>query len=200
MELNDQNNLIRNSFIKMLLKKGKKSIAENLYNNILIELRKKTKQKPLFILIKTIDILAPKLKLINVPVSKRRTRKKKNKYFLMFLNKEKQVKDAVNWLLSFSRKRKTNFLKNILNEILGTFNNKSKSIVKRDDTYIEIQKLRYNIKFNSTVNLLDKEEDFSTFSKKKKINIYYLKNNKYNNNVPNLKIGISKKGINIRHY
>ena len=177
MELNDQNNLIKNSFIKMLLKKGKKSIAENLYNNILIELRKKTKQKPLFILIKTIDILAPKLKLINVPVSKRRTRKKKNKYFLMFLNKEKQIKDAVNWLLFFSRKRKTNFLKNILNEILGTFNNKSKSIVKRDDTYIEIQKLRYNIKFNSTVNLLDKNEDFSTFSNKKK-NKYLLNNKK----------------------
>jgi len=167
MELNDQNNLIRNLFIKMLLKKGKKSIAENLYNNILIELRKKTKQKPLFILIKTIDILAPKLKLINVPVSKRRTRKRKNKYFLMFLNKEKQIKDAINWMLSFSRKRKTNFLKNILNEILSTLNNKSKSIVKRDDIYIEVQKLRYNIKFNTTVNLLDKDDN-SNFSKKKK--------------------------------
>jgi len=174
MELNDQNNLIRNLFIKMLLKKGKKSIAENLYNNILIELRKKTKQKPLFILIKTIDILAPKLKLINVPVSKRRTRKRKNKYFLMFLNKEKQIKDAINWMLSFSRKRKTNFLKNILNEILSTLNNKSKSIVKRDDIYIEVQKLRYNIKFNTTVNLLDKDDN-SNFSKKKK-NKYLLLN------------------------
>nr|YP_008475340.1 ribosomal protein S7 [Achlya hypogyna]YP_008475371.1 ribosomal protein S7 [Achlya hypogyna]AGS55481.1 ribosomal protein S7 [Achlya hypogyna]AGS55482.1 ribosomal protein S7 [Achlya hypogyna] len=169
MELNDQNNQIRNSFIKMLLKKGKKSIAENLYNNILIELRKKTKQKPIFILIKTIDILAPKLKLINVPVSKRKTRKKKNKYFLMFLNKEKQIKDAINWLLFYSRKRKANFLKNIINEILGTFNHKSKSIIKRDETYIEIQKLRYNIKFNTTVNLLDKDDDISLKKKNKYI-------------------------------
>ncbi len=171
MELNNQNNLIKNLFIKMLLKKGKKSIAENLYNNILIELRKKTKQKPLFILIKTIDILAPKLKLINVPVSKRKTRKKKSKYFLMFLNKEKQIKDAINWLLFFSRKRKTNFLKNILNEILGTYNNKSKSITKRDDNYIEIQKLRYNIKFNATTNLLDDNE----LNLNKKKNKYMLK-------------------------
>ena len=170
MELNNQNNIIKNLFIKMLLKKGKKSIAENLYNNILIELRKKTKQKPLFILIKTIDILAPKLKLINVPVSKRKTRKKKSKYFLMFLNKEKQIKDAINWLLLFSRKRKTNFIKNIINEIIGTFNNKSKSISKRDDTYIEIQKLRYNIKFNTTINLLDNNE-----LNKKKNNKYLLK-------------------------
>lgn len=169
MELNDQNNLIKNSFIKMLLKKGKKSIAENFYNNILIELRKKTKQKPIFILIKTIDILAPKLKLINVPVSKRKTRKKKNKYFLMFLNKEKQIKDAINWILFFSRKRKSNLLKNILNEVLGTFNNKSKCLIKRNDTYLEIQKLRYNIKFNTTINLLDQKNEFK-FVQKKKIN------------------------------
>lgn len=172
MELKDQNNLIRISFIKMLLKKGKKSIAENLYNNILIELRKKTKQNPIFILIKTIDILAPSLKLINVPVSKRRTRKRKNRYFLMFLNKEKQIKDAINWILSFSRKRKTNLLKNIINEILGSFHNKSKSINKRDETYIEIQKLRYNIKFNTTTKT--SVEDEKPFYKKK-VNKYLIK-------------------------
>ena len=171
MELKNQNNLIRTSFIKMLLKKGKKSIAENLYSNILIELRKKTKQNPIFILIKTIDILAPFLKLINVQVSKRRTRKRKNRYFLMFLNNEKRVKDAINWILFFSRKRKTNLLKNIINEILSTFNNKSKSINKRDDTYIEIQKLRYNIKFNTTPKTLI--EDENAFYKKK-INKYLI--------------------------
>lgn len=167
MELKYQNNLIKNLFIKMLLKKGKKSIAENFYNNILIELRKKTKQKPIFILIKTIDILASKLKLINVPLSKRKTRKKKSKYFLMFLNKEKQIKNAIYWILFFSRKRKSNFLKNILSEIVGTFNNKSKSLIKRDETYIEIQKLRYNIKFNTTINLLDKQNNFSEKKKEK---------------------------------
>jgi len=173
MELKDQNNIIRTSFIKMLLKKGKISIAENLYNNILIELRKKTKQNPIFILIKTIDILAPSLKLINVPVSKRRTRKRKNRYFLMFLNKNKQIKGAINWILFFSRKRKTNFLKNLINEILCTFNNKSKSLNKRSDTYIEIQKLRYNIKFNTSIKTL--VEDEKHFSKKKKINKYLIK-------------------------
>ena len=59
MELKNQNNIIKNIFIKMLLKKGGKNIAETLYNNILIELLKKTKQKPIFILIKTIDNLSP---------------------------------------------------------------------------------------------------------------------------------------------
>lgn len=147
MEQKNQNNIIKDIFIKMLLKKGKKSIAENLYNNILIEILKKTKQKPLFILIKTIDNLSPTLKLINIPVGKRKKRKKKSRYFLIFLNKEKQIKNSINFILFFSRKRKTNFLKNITNEILNTFNKKSKSIEKNKEIYKEINKLRYNIRY-----------------------------------------------------
>ena len=147
MELKNQNNIIKNIFIKMLLKKGGKNIAETLYNNILIELLKKTKQKPIFILIKTIDNLSPTLKLINVPISKRRKRKKKSRYFLIFFEKEKQIKNSINYILFFSKKRKTNFLKNIVNEILGTFNNKSKSIDKNKEAYKDINKLRYNIKY-----------------------------------------------------
>ena len=146
MEQKNQNNIIKDIFIKMLLKKGKKSIAENLYNNILIEILKKTKQKPLFILIKTIDNLSPTLKLINIPVGKRK-KKKKSRYFLIFLNKEKQIKNSINFILFFSRKRKTNFLKNITNEILSTFNKKSKSIEKNKEIYKEINKLRYNIRY-----------------------------------------------------
>ncbi len=84
MEQKNQNNIIKDIFIKMLLKKGKKSIAENLYNNILIEILKKTKQKPLFILIKTIDNLSPTLKLINIPVGKRKKRKKKKSLLFNF--------------------------------------------------------------------------------------------------------------------
>jgi len=143
----NQNNLIKNIFIKMLLKKGKQTIAENLYNNILINLLKKTKQKPIFILIKAIDNLSPTLKLINVPISKRKKRKKKIHYFLIFLNEEKQIKNSINFMLFFSRKRKTNFLKNIVNEIINTFNKKSKSIEKNKEIYKEINKLRYNIKY-----------------------------------------------------
>lgn len=143
----NQNNFIKNIFIKMLLKKGKKAIAEKLYDNILINLLKKTKQKPIFILIKAIDNLSPTLKLINVPVSKRKKRKKKNRYFLIFLNEEKQIKNSINYMLFFSRKRKTNFIKNIVNEIINTFNKKSKSIEKNKEIYKEINKLRYNIKY-----------------------------------------------------
>ena len=37
----NKNIMIKKLFIKMLLKKGKKNLAEKIYNNILIELRKK---------------------------------------------------------------------------------------------------------------------------------------------------------------
>jgi ribosomal protein S7 len=139
---------IKNIFINMLLKNGKKNISEYFYNNILIELLKKTKQKPFFILIKTINNLLPALKLINIPFGRRRKRnKKKKKYFLIFLNKEKQIKNSIRLLLLFSKKKKTNFLKNITIEIINTFNKKSKSILKKQEIYKEINKLRYNIKY-----------------------------------------------------
>jgi ribosomal protein S7 len=116
MEQNCQNKnfIIKNLFIKMLLKKGKKNLAEKIYNNILIELRKKTKQKPIFTLIKTVNILSPGIKLINVPISKRKTQKRKNKHFLMFLNTENRYKIGINWILTYTRKRKVNFLKRFM--------------------------------------------------------------------------------------
>ena len=148
-----KNLLIRDLFIKMLLKKGKKNLAEKIYNNILIELRKKTKQKPLFILIKTVNILTPGIKLINVPVSRRRTKKRKNRHFLMFLNLENYYKIGINWILSYSRKRKTNFLKNIINEIFNVLDNKGKSVEKRNEIGMELNKLRHTIKFMKEINL-----------------------------------------------
>ena len=143
----NKNIMIKNLFIKMLLKKGKKNLAEKIYNNILIELRKKTKQKPIFILIKVINILSPRIKLINVPINKRKTKNRKNKYYLIFLNLENSYKIVINWILFYSRKRKINFLKNILNEIYNIINNKGKSIDKRNEIGMELNKLRHTIKF-----------------------------------------------------
>ncbi len=149
MEQNCQNKnfIIKDLFIKMLLKKGKKNLAEKIYNNILIELRKKTKQKPIFTLIKTVNILSPGIKLINVPISKRKTKKRKSKHFLMFLNIENRYKIGINWILTYTRKRKVNFLKNIINEIFNILDNKGKSIEKRNEIGMELNKLRHTIKF-----------------------------------------------------
>ena len=141
MELNYEEYKIKKIFINMLLKKGKKMNSENIFKNILINLKKTTKQKPNFILIKAIKNLLPKLKAISIPNKKKSNKKKKNMYFLMFLNEDKQIKKSISWLLSNSN------LKNITNEIIQTSKNKSKTINTKKQYYKDIKKLKFNIRF-----------------------------------------------------
>ena len=142
MELNYEEFKIKKIFINILLKKGKKNNSENIFKNILINLKKKTKQKPNFILLKCIKNLLPKLKAISIPNKKKSNKKKKDSFFLMFLNEDKQIKKSVIWLV-----KNTN-LQNINNEIIQTSKNKSKIINIKKQMYKDIKKLKYNIFFN----------------------------------------------------
>nr|YP_003734837.1 ribosomal protein S7 [Globisporangium ultimum]ACZ43872.1 ribosomal protein S7 [Globisporangium ultimum]ACZ44454.1 ribosomal protein S7 [Globisporangium ultimum] len=141
MELNYEEYRIKKNFINMLLRKGKKTNSENIFKNILINLKKITKQKPNFILIKSIKNLLPKLKAISIPNKKKSKKKKKDVYFLMFLNENKQIKKSISWLLLNSN------LKNIVNEIIQTSKNKSKTINTKKQYYKDIKKLKFNIRF-----------------------------------------------------
>jgi ribosomal protein S7 len=141
MELNYEEYRIKKIFINMLLRKGKKTNSENIFKNILINLKKITKQKPNFILIKSIKNLLPKLKAISIPNKKKSKKKKKDVYFLMFLNENKQIKKSISWLLLNSN------LKNIVNEIIQTSKNKSKTINTKKQYYKDIKKLKFNIRF-----------------------------------------------------
>lgn len=141
MELNYEEYRIKKIFTNMLLRKGKKTNSENIFKNILINLKKITKQKPNFILIKSIKNLLPKLKAISIPNKKKSKKKKKDVYFLMFLNEDKQIKKSISWLLLNSN------LKNIANEIIQTSKNKSKTINTKKQYYKDIKKLKFNIRF-----------------------------------------------------
>lgn len=140
MELNLEEYKIKRLFINNLLKKGKKTNSENIFKNILINIKKKTKQKPIFILMKCIDNLLPKLKTISIP-KKKRKKNKNDLYFLMFLNIDKQIKISINWLFLNSK------LENIVNEIIETSNRKSKTINYKKKYYREIRKLKFNLYF-----------------------------------------------------
>lgn len=137
MELNYEENKIKQIFINSLLKKGKKTNSENIFKNILINLKRKTKQKPNYILIKAIKNLLPKLKTFNIPNKKKKRRK--DLYFLMFLNKDKQIKTSINWLIQSN---------DLTNEIIQTSKKNSKSINFKKEYYKEIKKLKFNLKFN----------------------------------------------------
>lgn len=139
MELNYEEYKIKQLFINILLKNGKKTNSEIIFNTILIQLKKKTKQKPMFILLKAINNLLPKLKTISIPNKKKS--KKKNSFFLMFLEEDKQIKMSVSWLLKNSK------LQNITNEIILTANKKSKTFQYKKKYYYEIKKLKFNLLF-----------------------------------------------------
>lgn len=141
MELNYEESKIKKLFINVLLKKGKKTKSENIFKNILINLKKITKQKPSFILLKCINNLVPKLKTISLPNKKKGKKRKKDLYFLMFLNEDKQIKISINWLFSNSS------LENIVNEIIQTSKNKSKTINFKKEYYRDIKKLKFNLHF-----------------------------------------------------
>jgi ribosomal protein S7 len=141
MELKYEEYKIKNLFINMLLKKGKKTCSENIFKNILINLKKNTKQKPNYILFESIDNLLPKMKKISIP-NKKTKKKKKDRYFLMLLNEKKQIKKSVLWLLSNSK------IKNIHDEIIQTSKNKSKTINTKKQYYKNIKKLKYNLIFD----------------------------------------------------
>ena len=141
MELNYEEFKVKKLFINVLLKKGKKTKAENIFKNILIKLKKITKQKPSFVLLKCINNLVPKLKTINLPNKKKGKKRKKDLYFLMFLNEDKQIKISINWLFSNSN------LENITNEIIQTSKNKSKTFNFKKQYYRDIKKLKFNLHF-----------------------------------------------------
>jgi ribosomal protein S7 len=141
MELNYEESKIKKLFINVLLKKGKKTKSENIFKNILINLKKVTKQKPNFILLKCINNLVPKLKTISLPNRKKGKKKKKDLYFLMFLNEDKQIKISINWLFLNSN------LNNIVNEIIQTSKTKSKTINFKKEYYRDIKKLKFNLTF-----------------------------------------------------
>lgn len=141
MELNYEEFKIKKLFINVLLKKGKKTKSENIFKNILIKLKKISKQKPSFILLKCINNLVPKLKTISLPNKKKGKKRKKDLYFLMFLNEDKQITISINWLFSNSN------LENIENEIIQTSKYKSKTINFKKQYYKDIKKLKFNLHF-----------------------------------------------------
>ncbi len=141
MELKYEEFKVKKLFINILLKKGKKTKSENIFKNILINIKKTTKQKPNFILLKCINNLVPKLKTISLANKKKGKRKKKDLYFLMFLNEDKQIKISVKWLFSNSN------LQNIVNEIIQTSKYKSKTINFKKEYYRDIKKLKFNLHF-----------------------------------------------------
>ena len=143
MELKYEEYKIKQLFINMLLKRGKKTSSENIFKNVLINLKKITKQKPNFILFQAIENLLPKLKAISITNKKRKKKKKRDRYFLMLLDENKQIKKSISWLLVSNLN-----IGKLTNEIIQTSKNKSKTINTKKQYYKNIKKLKFNLIFD----------------------------------------------------
>jgi len=116
--------------INCVMRRGKKSIAEKIVYTALDEIKKKTNQDPLEVLVKAIDNMKPRVEVksrrvggatYQVPVE---------------IDKDRQLALALRWLVQYSKARKgMSMALSMVAEILDALKNQGNVIKKRDDTH-----------------------------------------------------------------
>ncbi len=124
-------------FINYLNRKGKKNKTEKIYNNLLINLKRKKKEKPNNFFENNIKTLQTKIDIKNVS---------RYKSIIVPIKKTKQINLSLKWLTESFLKNKINKNEYLLNEFLNTLEHKSASYEKKMTIYKNSQKFKYNIK------------------------------------------------------
>ncbi|MCV2528236.1 MAG: 30S ribosomal protein S7 [Candidatus Lightella neohaematopini] len=124
------NSLVLAKFINIIMKNGKKSIAENILYNALDILLKKINKKPIEIL---------ELALSNVrPVVEIKSRRVGGSTYQIpvEINANRRNTLAMRWIIIAARKRKDkSMVIRLANELFDAINNKGLAIKKREDTH-----------------------------------------------------------------
>jgi small subunit ribosomal protein S7 len=117
-------------FINVVMKKGKKSVAEHILYGALDIIQKRTKQEPLPVFEKALENVKPVVEVksrrvggstYQVPVE---------------IRSERRVSLAVRWLVQFSMKRQEKTMEERLaSELLDAANNRGATVKKREDTH-----------------------------------------------------------------
>jgi len=146
---------IVDKFIKFLMKKGEKSIAENIFYKTLYYIRKQTKNNPLIILNKAIKNAKPGL---NIKISKKNKSHKGNIILPQLITPKKQLFFAINWIIKNSKLRKEkNFIFRLSSEIINTANGRSNTIEMKKNIYASAIKGRVNL--NARVYKLNRKNN-----------------------------------------
>lgn len=147
MEQNLDYNIIKNLFINILLKKGKKANSEKIVKFIIKNIKKTTQNNPKKIIKQFIFKTSPKIKIIEVLKKKRyikrKWKKKKKLFLLIFLYKDRQIKIPIKWLIN-NNKKNNNYIK-LTQDIIQTTKNKGKIINLKKNYYNDIMKTRFFI-------------------------------------------------------
>jgi small subunit ribosomal protein S7 len=117
-------------FINKIMLGGKKSVAERIVYDSLIDLSKNVSEDPLVAFKRAIDNIAPRMEVrsrrvggstYQVPVE---------------VSENRGVGHAMNWIIKFSRSRKgKSMAQNLSQELTDAFNEVGSSAKKRDDTH-----------------------------------------------------------------
>jgi len=162
---------IINYFINIIMKKGKKSKAENIFYDTIYYLRILTNKNPLQIITNAIIYSMPRLdirilrrgrKIIEIP----RHMKVSKSLFL-----------AINWLVKSSKSGNyKSFYKNLAHEMINTIKNNSKTVKLRHELYKKVILSRINMRYRRIKFFIPNEKNEE---KIKKITINIKKSASY---------------------
>lgn len=126
----EYNDVLVTKFVNYIMKQGKKTTAQGIFDSVMEELKSKKQDDPVKIFVKAIDNVKPVLETrsrrvggatYQVPVEVRENR---------------QIALAFRWLLYAARSRSEKTMVNkLVGEILDAYENKGSAIKKREDTH-----------------------------------------------------------------
>lgn len=116
--------------VNYVMEGGKKSTAERIVYGAMEEIREKTGEDPLEVLVKAVDNIKPRVEVrsrrvggatYQVPVE---------------VNRKRQLALALRWLIQYSTARRGMPMKKAMAmELMDAYNNQGSAIKKRDDTH-----------------------------------------------------------------
>jgi len=116
--------------INYIMRRGKKSTAENIVYGAMDQIRQKMQAEPLEVLVKAVDNIKPRVEVrsrrvggstYQVPVE---------------INRQRQMALALRWLIQFSKARKgVPMEKALAAELMDAYKNQGNAIRKREDTH-----------------------------------------------------------------
>lgn len=123
-------NKLVNKFVNVVMKDGKKSLAERILYGSFDLIKQKAKQDPLVVFEKAIDNVKPAVEV--------KSRRVGGSTYQVPIDVRQQRRSAlaIRWLIQFARKRPEHTMQERLAaEFLDAFNNRGASVKKKEDTH-----------------------------------------------------------------
>jgi small subunit ribosomal protein S7 len=124
------NSALVSKFINVVMKQGKKSIAENIVYRAFDKLRERAQEDPLKVFKKAVDNVRPSLEV------KSRRVGGSNYQVPVEVRAERRTSLSLRWLVNYARARpEKTMIEKLAAELLDASNNRGGSVKKREDTH-----------------------------------------------------------------